>query len=99
MVEHTAHAFDVDLQELARKIAEMGGLAEKQIVDAIDALVKHDIALAKRVIAADDQVDARQREVEKGRSSLSHVGNRWRSICGRSSERYASPTTSSGLAI
>ena len=28
MVEHTAHAFDVDLQELARKIAEMGGLAD-----------------------------------------------------------------------
>ena len=65
MVEHTAHAFDVDLQELARKIAEMGGLAEKQIVDAIDALVKHDIALAKRIIAADDQVDARQREIEE----------------------------------
>ena len=99
MVEHTARAFDSDLQELAHKVAEMGGLAEKQIVDAIEALVKHDIALAKRVIAADDQVDARQREVEKGRSSLSRVGSRWRSICGRSSERCVSPTTSSGLAI
>jgi phosphate transport system protein len=65
MVEHTAHAFDVDLQELARKIAEMGGLVEKQIVDAIEALVKHDIALAKHIIAADDQVDARQREIEE----------------------------------
>jgi len=65
MVEHTAHAFDVDLQELARKIAEMGGLVEKQIVDAIEALVKHDIALAKRIIVADDLVDARQREIEE----------------------------------
>src|SRR6516165_1091699 len=65
MVEHTAHAFDVDLQELARKITEMGGLAEKQIMDAIEALAKHDIALAKRIIAADDQVDARQRDIEE----------------------------------
>src|SRR6516225_5418516 len=65
MVEHTARAFDVDLQELARKIAEMGGLAEKQIMDAIEALAKHDIALAKRIIAADDQVDARQRDIEE----------------------------------
>jgi phosphate transport system protein len=65
MVEHTIHAFDVDLQELARKIAEMGSLAEKQIADAIEALLKHDIALAKRIISADDQVDARQREIEE----------------------------------
>ena len=64
MVEHTIHAFDVDLQELARKIAEMGGLAEKQIMGAIEALAKHDITLAKQIIVADDQVDAQQRDIE-----------------------------------
>src|SRR6516164_1302407 len=36
--EHTAKAFDVDLQELSRMVAEMGGLTEKQIADAVDAL-------------------------------------------------------------
>lgn len=65
MIEHTARAFDADLQELARKIGEMGRLDEKQIGDAVEALVKHDIALARRVIVADDQVDARQREIEE----------------------------------
>jgi phosphate transport system protein len=64
MVEHTARAFDADLQELARKIAEMGGLAEKQIMGAIEALAKHDITLAKQIIVADDQVDAQQRDIE-----------------------------------
>jgi phosphate transport system protein len=64
MIEHTARAFDLDLQELAHKIAEMGNLAEKQITDAIDALARHDIALAKQVIAADDRIDAQQREIE-----------------------------------
>ena len=51
MIDHTARAFDADLQELARKIAEMGGHAETQVTDAIEALMKNDIALAKRVIS------------------------------------------------
>ena len=46
MNEHTAKAFDVDLQELGRKVAEMGGLAEKQLVDAVAALTRHDLDLA-----------------------------------------------------
>jgi phosphate transport system protein len=65
MIEHTTRAFDADLQELARKIAEMGRLDGEQIADAIDALVKRDTALAKRVIAADDRVDALQRQIEE----------------------------------
>ncbi len=65
MIEHTTRAFDADLQELASKIAEMGRLDGKQIADAIDALVKRDTTLAKRVIAADDRVDALQRQIEE----------------------------------
>ena len=34
---HTVKAFDSDLQELARMVAEMGGLAERQVADAVDA--------------------------------------------------------------
>ncbi len=65
MSEHTAKAFDVDLQELARKVAEMGGLAEKEIADAVDALAKRDSALAQRVIATDISTDQLQREIEE----------------------------------
>ncbi|HEY3206963.1 MAG TPA: phosphate signaling complex protein PhoU, partial [Gaiellaceae bacterium] len=65
MSEHTAKAFDADLQELARKVAEMGGLAEKEIADAVDALAKRDTALAQRVIAADITTDALQRDIEE----------------------------------
>jgi len=65
MIEHTTRAFDADLQELAHKIAEMGRLDAEQMADAIDALVKPDTALAKRVIAADDRVDALQRQIEE----------------------------------
>jgi len=65
MPEHTTKAFDVDLQELARKVAEMGGLAEKEIADSVDALAKRDTALAQRVMAIDISTDQLQREIEE----------------------------------
>jgi phosphate transport system protein len=65
MPEHTAKAFDVDLQELSRKVAEMGGLAEKQVADAVLALARRDRAGADRVIAADPDIDSLQREIEE----------------------------------
>ncbi len=65
MNEHTAKAFDSDLQELTRRVAEMGGLAEKQIADAVAALVKRDTDLARRVVATDAAIDTLQREIEE----------------------------------
>ena len=65
VTEHTMKAFDADLQELARMVAEMGGLAEQQISDAIDALDRRDSMLAQQVIASDMQIDALQREIEE----------------------------------
>jgi phosphate transport system protein len=62
--EHTARAFDAELQDLSGLIAAMGGLVEKQIVDAIDALAERDVAHARRVVALDDNTDALQREIE-----------------------------------
>jgi phosphate transport system protein len=65
MSEHTAKAFDVDLQELNRMIAEMGGLAEKLVSDSVDALVRRDTEAAQRVVATDPNIDALQREIEE----------------------------------
>jgi phosphate transport system protein len=63
--DHTAKAFDIDLQELSRLVAEMGGLAEKQVADAIDALAERDIDTAQRTVAVDPEVDALQAEIEE----------------------------------
>jgi len=63
-IDHTTKAFDADLQEIMRKVAEMGGLVERQIADAINALVERDTGLAERVIAADPTIDALQHEIE-----------------------------------
>jgi len=65
LAEHTTKAFDYDLQELARMIAEMGGLAERQIVEVIEALTRRDTERAGRVVAADAAIDALQRSIEE----------------------------------
>ncbi len=65
VTEHTMKAFDADLQDLARMVAEMGGFAEQQISDAIDALDRRDALLAQQVIVSDVQIDTLQREVEE----------------------------------
>ena len=62
---HTVKAFDHELQELSRMIAEMGGMAEKQVGEAVDALVRRDSPLAQRVAAADASIDTLQRELEE----------------------------------
>jgi phosphate transport system protein len=65
MSEHTIKAFDADLEELSRMVAEMGGLAEKQIADSVVALARRDVDLARRVIALDPSIDALQRGIEE----------------------------------
>ena len=64
MIEHTVRQFDVDLQALTNDISKMGRLTERQIVDAIDALLKHNAKLAQQVRAADAEIDVLQREIE-----------------------------------
>jgi phosphate transport system protein len=43
----------------------MGGIAERLVVESVDALVKRDTGLAQRVVPNDAQVDALQREIEE----------------------------------
>ena len=46
-------------------IAEMGGLAERQIVEVIEALTKRDMDRAGRVVEADARIDSLQRNIEE----------------------------------
>jgi len=65
MVDHTVKAYDRELDTLARLIAEMGGIAEKMVIDAVDALANADTALAHQVVATDSRLDTLQREIEE----------------------------------
>jgi phosphate transport system protein len=63
--EHTVKAFDGDITRLRGLIAEMGGLAEVAIQDALRALVKGDAELGDAVVARDKRIDALESEVDK----------------------------------
>ncbi|MBX9758751.1 MAG: phosphate signaling complex protein PhoU [Beijerinckiaceae bacterium] len=65
MSEHTVKAYDAELDLIGSKIAEMGGIAEKMLIEAMDALSKLDVELARRVLNSDTRLDALQREVEE----------------------------------
>ena len=65
MAEHIVSSYDNDLQGLRQRIAEMGGIAEKMLVDSVFALARHDKPLAQTVIASDPRLDVLHREVEE----------------------------------
>ena len=65
MNTHTVKAFDIELDGLGEKIAEMGGIAEKMMSDAMDALSSLNSELARSVITSDMRLDILQREIEE----------------------------------
>ena len=65
MSEHTVKAFDEDIGQLRGLIAEMGGLAEQAIRAAIEALQRHDLDAAARIVAEDKKIDALEMQVEQ----------------------------------
>jgi phosphate transport system protein len=64
MSEHTVKAFTEQLESLATAVAQMGGLAEAQLADAIEAIAKRDTGLAEAAIAGDPRIDALQQTIE-----------------------------------
>ena len=61
--EHIVKSFDTELTRLESKIAEMGGLAESQLAETFEALVKRDVEWAARIVERDHRVDEFENEV------------------------------------
>jgi phosphate transport system protein len=64
MSQHIVKSFDEELKRLTNTIARMGGLAEAQIANGIQALIKRDTELAANVVEADQKIDELEREVD-----------------------------------
>jgi phosphate transport system regulatory protein PhoU len=62
---HTVKAFDDDLGDLRALIAEMGGLAENAIEEAMRALTRRDTDSAQKVVENDRRIDVLEAEVER----------------------------------
>jgi phosphate transport system protein len=65
MTDHTTKAYDEELSQLKTMLAQMGGLVEQQLDDAIDALMRRDTDLADMVIQNDEKVDALEHQIEE----------------------------------
>ena len=65
MSDHTVKAYDEELSRLKTMIAQMGGLAEEQLAQAIDALSQRDTQLADQVIADDAKIDELELAIEE----------------------------------
>ncbi|MDE1466847.1 phosphate signaling complex protein PhoU [Aurantiacibacter sp. D1-12] len=63
-MDHTVKAFDEDITQLRGLIAEMGGLAELAISEALTALVTGDEELARQVVERDKKLDELEAQVD-----------------------------------
>ncbi|HEY9566526.1 MAG TPA: phosphate signaling complex protein PhoU [Thalassobaculum sp.] len=61
---HIVTQFDEELNEMRALIAQMGGLVEQQMADAIAAVSRRDEALARRCQEADVEIDRMEDKVE-----------------------------------
>jgi phosphate transport system protein len=64
MTDHIVKAFTEQLEALTTSVAQMGGLAEAQLADAVEAIARRDTALAEAAIAGDPRIDQLQQQVE-----------------------------------
>ena len=58
-------AIDDDLRNISARIAEMGGLAEEQLSQSIEAMTLRDSDLAAEIIRADKRLDGMEMQLEK----------------------------------
>jgi phosphate transport system protein len=63
--KHIFQRFDEELTALLDRLLEMGGLVEKQVADAVRALIEGDTELASAVLANEEQVDDLDVEIDQ----------------------------------
>jgi phosphate transport system protein len=58
------HTFDEEIAKLEHDVLDMASRAEAMLAKAVDSLVKLDLEEAKEVLAADDEIDRLDLEIE-----------------------------------
>lgn len=62
---HISQQYNLELDEIKTKLSEMGGLAQRQVSDAIQALIDADAETAERVVRDDDEVNAMEVDIDE----------------------------------
>ena len=62
---HISQRYDVELEDIKKRMLEMGGVVEKQLADALECVVSTDSALGVRVRKTDDEIDAMEMKIDE----------------------------------
>jgi phosphate transport system protein len=65
LTQHISQQFNVELEEVRSHLLAMGGLVEKQVNDAVTALIDADSGLAQQVREIDDQINQMERNIDE----------------------------------
>jgi phosphate transport system protein len=65
MNPHIVKTYGEELEQLSAEVVLMGGLAEAQVADAVEAVARRDVALAQSVVQRDHRLDDLEKDVEK----------------------------------
>ena len=63
--QHISAQFNAELEEVRSHLLAMGGLVEKQVNDAVTALVEADSGLALQVRESDEQINQMERNIDE----------------------------------
>jgi len=63
--QHISQQFNAELEEVRSHLLAMGGLVEKQVNDAVTALIQADSGLAQQVRDVDDQINQMERNIDE----------------------------------
>lgn len=70
MTDHFLRSYDDELSSLRTMVSQMGGMAEDQLVHAMQAIRERDNTLAERVIAGDRMLDELERMAEQASMAM-----------------------------
>ncbi|PKM29778.1 MAG: phosphate transport system regulatory protein PhoU [Gammaproteobacteria bacterium HGW-Gammaproteobacteria-11] len=63
--QHISQQFNAELEEIRTQLLEMGGLVEKQVSDAVTALIEADGKLAEEVRQNDRKINDMERKIDE----------------------------------
>ncbi|ESQ77246.1 phosphate signaling complex protein PhoU [Asticcacaulis sp. AC402] len=65
MGAHIVKTYQEELDQLSAEVVLMGGLAEAQVADAVEAVARRDVALAHSVVLRDHKLDELEKDIER----------------------------------
>ena len=62
--QHISEQFNTDLEEIKNHLLEMGGKVEKQLIEAVEALVSRNTSVAEEIISRDHEVNQMEMRID-----------------------------------